>query len=151
MTSPPYVLVRKAEAEADSRLLEDENPSRKIFAIKRRSDRSDPLNSRIWHPPAKGESSKILETGSGGLEVGIFNQKSKQSCHEHKEATEIYQVLEGDMQIVVDGDTIELYEGDEIIVLPGTCHKVKKDGKFLAKVHTINCYGEEDRYPCNKA
>jgi hypothetical protein len=42
---------------------------------------------------------------------------------------------------------VNLAAGDEIIVFPGTIHEVLPEGtEFTARVHSINCYGDKDKY-----
>ncbi len=122
------------------------NTGRRIVALELMLDYSLPLRSRRWQPPLEDAKSWIFESGGKHFEISTFNHLTKQDRHYHKEATEIYTVLDGQMSIWVEDDIIALDQGDEIIILPGTWHQVLGGDKFLARVHTINCRGEGDKY-----
>ena len=142
----PYVWVRKLDAQADQRMREQGNAGRRVVALKLMPGYSLPLKSCRWQPPLKDSKSWIVESGAKRFEVSTFNQLTKQYRHYHKEATEIYTVLEGQMTIWVKDDIICLDQGDEIIILPGTWHEVLGGDKFLTRVHTLNCQGDSDKY-----
>lgn len=142
----PYIWVRRLDAVADQRMRQEGNSGRRVVALRMMPEYSVPLTSCRWQPPLKGAKSSIFESGSQCFEVSTFNQFTTQDRHYHKEATEIYIVLEGQMSILVEGDIIALDQGDEIIILPGTWHHVLGGNRFLARVHTINCHGDCDKY-----
>ena len=142
----PYIWVRKLDAKADFRMLEEGNNGRRVVALKIMPDFSLPLRSRRWQPPLEDEKSWIYESGDKRFEISTFNQLTGQDRHYHKDATEIYTVLDGQMSIWVENDIIALDQGDEIIIFPYTWHQVLGSDKFLARVHTINCHGESDKY-----
>lgn len=136
----PCVIINKKIAMKDMRLDKEANRGRKVMVIKMRKD-TDELEGIEWEP------GKLVETKCGGLEVATFNEKTEQDKHLHKLATEIYTVLDGKMKIEVDNIPYDLETGDEIIVFPGSVHQVlPSDDKFLARVHTVNCHGESDKY-----
>ncbi|MCJ7604056.1 MAG: cupin domain-containing protein [Desulfobulbaceae bacterium] len=144
--SPPFVIIRKDKAASDERLAKSDNRGRKIFATKMLPNKSLALHNPDWEPPKEGEKSMILETGCGGLEVATCNENTQQKCHKHLLATEIYTVLEGEMKIKVDGTVINMKQGDEIVVLPGTTHEIVTTGTFLTRVHSVGCHGDNDKH-----
>ncbi|MBA3036047.1 MAG: cupin domain-containing protein [Desulfobacterium sp.] len=144
--SVSYVIIRKDKAASDERLAKPNNRGRKILANKMRPDKSLPLQNLDWNPPGPDGKSTILETGCGGLEVATCNENTQQEAHKHLLATEIYTVLEGEMNIKVDGTVKTMKQGDEIVVLPGTAHEIVPKGKFLTRVHSIDCHGDNDKY-----
>jgi quercetin dioxygenase-like cupin family protein len=62
--------------------------------------------------------------------------------HHHKVMTEVFYMLEGELELVFDDKTRVLREGDTITVLPNVWHEAncKNGGKML----TIFKYGEFD-------
>lgn len=142
------IIIRKQKAIDDYKLKQNNNNGRKVLAIAIHEKTEQHIQNPEWEP-ALDEKAKtpILETGYGGLEVATFNQKAKQDSHKHLIGTEIYIVLEGLMKIKVNNNEIhQLKQGDEIIILPGTIHEVLREGKFLTRVHLINCHGDKDKY-----
>jgi len=80
-------------------------------------------------------------------EIAFFNQNAGQDKHYHKEATEIYTVLEGEMDIIIQGQEYTLLQGDTIVVHPNAVHKIKsRNVPFLTSVITINCHGVYDKF-----
>jgi len=155
----PYVLITLNNVEKDAhvkgldiRKLEDPNNNgRKIFASSIMSHKGEALiDKEEWRAPA------IYPTGDGGIEISTFTEFSCQDRHRHERGTEIYTVLRGQLQLYInDGEIQTLKEGDEIVILPGTVHQVckpiyrlgKKDNfELVVRVHSISCYGEDDKY-----
>jgi len=62
--------------------------------------------------------------------------------HHHKIMTEVFYILEGEMELIFDSETIMLKEGDTITVSPNVWHEAicNKGGKML----TIFKQGEFD-------
>lgn len=151
----PYIVVRKEDAASDSRLTQEGNNGRKILANLIRPEKSEHIRHTEWQSlTGPGDKSQILETGCGGVEVGTFNEKTKQDCHKHVISTEICVVLEGTMNIrMKERDIVRLEAGDEIAVLPGTAHEVLHNSgdTFLTRVHSINCHGDDDKYVKNNS
>jgi len=79
-------------------------------------------------------------------EFAVFTQHGKQTRHCHMIGTEIYTVIEGTMNIEVEGTVHLLAVGDLIVVRPGAFHEVKRGTEFLCHVLTVNCGGPKDRY-----
>lgn len=93
------------------------------------------------------------------FEFAIFNNSTPQDKHYHKLGTEIYTLLEGEMEIEVnecfallslqvEQKLHTLTQGDTVIVNPGAIHLVhsKKDCWFLCQVTTIDCGGVRDKF-----
>ena len=144
----PYVIIRKDRARTDRKLQLPNNNGRKVLSITLYENKERNIQEPEWKP---GESDKektpILVTGPGGLEVATFNQNAKQEAHKHLIGTEIYTVLEGVMEMIIDEqDVIKLKEGDEIVILPNTAHEILTNRPFLVRVHCVNCYGANDKY-----
>lgn len=78
-------------------------------------------------------------------ESAIFNETAEQTRHKHDRGTEIYLVLEGKMTIEVEHREYHLEPGDMMVVNPGAFHEIKRAGKFLCRVITVNCLGKNDK------
>lgn len=147
-----YLVLRKEQVKADWRLRVrpgEKNNGRKVLVNEIYLSKEVHTQETEWKPGLQTDKSPVFETGFGGLEVAIFTQEAGQDCHKHLIATEIYTVLEGRMQMRIDetDPPLTLEAGDEIIILPNTAHEVLPDGNsFLARVHSINCYGDRDKY-----
>ncbi len=127
------------------------NNGRKVFAtsvIPQKGERV--IDHEIWSAPA------IYPTGNGGIEIATISEFCSQDRHLHNRATEIYTVLKGQLGMFINDKEIPvLTAGDEIVVLPATIHQVRKpscslekkdDFEVVVRVHSICCYGEDDKY-----
>jgi quercetin dioxygenase-like cupin family protein len=128
-----------------------ENNGRKIFATSVMPQKGETtIDQELWVAPS------IFPTGNGGIEIATFTEYSSQDRHRHDRATEIYTVLKGQLIFYINDREIPvLHEGDEIVILPGTVHQVRKpsyrlekkdDFELIVRVHSISCYGEDDKY-----
>jgi quercetin dioxygenase-like cupin family protein len=80
-------------------------------------------------------------------EMAYFTRDARQQRHWHQSATEIYEVLEGRMQVEVDGISHQLESGDALVVLPGAIHQViSGEDQFFARVISVHCQGAEDKF-----
>jgi quercetin dioxygenase-like cupin family protein len=142
----PFIVVRKERVRQDPWLAVHGNNGRKVLVNHMYPTEEEPLQDTEWH--LGNDRVPVLETGIGGIEVATFTQTARQDCHKHLVGTEIYTVLEGEMSICLEEDSeVKLEAGDELIVLPGTVHEVLAKGKqFLARLHSINCHGKQDKY-----
>jgi mannose-6-phosphate isomerase-like protein (cupin superfamily) len=155
----PFVLIKKDYVIQDAEVIRKENKlrmlgknGRKIVATSVISKFDEELiDDPIWKVP------KILPTGDGGLEIASFTEFAGQDRHKHKKSIEIYTVLKGTMEIYIDDKgPYSVYEGDEVVILPGTIHQVVQknprpdlsEGDFdlLVRVHAMDCYGNADKY-----
>ena len=138
----PYVLIERSQIGVDERFevdSKDKKPGNRKHVVTKKFSRSSHLEKPQWSP------AQVLETGCGGLEVATFDERAFQDAHIHYLATEIYTVLEGEMEMRLGGDLKVLRAGDEVIVLPGTAHEVFRATNFLTRLHAINCHGTDDK------
>jgi quercetin dioxygenase-like cupin family protein len=144
----PYVVIRKDIAKTDQRLQQPGNTGRKVFAITMYEAKEKPIQEPEWEPGDDDqEKTPLVVTGFGGLEVATFNHHAKQEAHKHLIGTEIFTVLEGEMEIIInEKDCLTLGEGDEIVLLPGTVHEILTNRQFLVRVHCVDCHGVKDKY-----
>jgi quercetin dioxygenase-like cupin family protein len=158
-TTVPFVIISlenvihdaKVEGVNIRKLENPGNNGRKIFATAVMPQKGEVLiNKEMWNAPS------IFPTGNGGIEISTFTEYSCQDRHRHDRATEIYTVLKGQLTFFInDKEVPTLHAGDEIVVLPETVHQVrqpvytsglKDEFELLVRVHSISCYGEEDKY-----
>jgi quercetin dioxygenase-like cupin family protein len=145
-----HIVLKKDNVKADWRLHiqpKEKNNGRKVLVNEIYPSKESHIQVPVWKPGAETDKTPVLETGFGGVEVATFTHEAGQDCHKHFIGMEIYTVLEGTMRMEVDQTLVTLEAGDEIIVLPNTVHEVLPDGTpFLTRVHSINCYGDRDKY-----
>lgn len=81
-----------------------------------------------------------------GVSVGFANEGVDEP-HVHSEITEIYLVAKGTSSIRVEGETIELREGDALIIEPGEAHTfISSSADYLHFViHTPGLAGDAAR------
>jgi quercetin dioxygenase-like cupin family protein len=142
-----HIVLRKNAVERDWKLAAPGNNGRKVLVTRIWPDKERPIEDPEWHAEPEGGRTPVLETGPGGLEIATCTEKSAQDRHKHLAGTEIYTVLSGRLAIYVDDQgPIELAEGDEIVILPGTVHQVVPGGRMLVRIHAPACRGEDDKY-----
>ncbi len=77
------------------------------------------------------EGEKIREVFSDG-DIGIAEAEIRDAnLHYHEEMEEIYYVVEGKGQMVLDGEEINLDKGDLIYISPDVEHRAHGDFKVL--------------------
>jgi len=144
---PGYVLLTKRAALEDWKLAVPGGNGRKVFVNRMREQIERPLEDPAWRAAPQGARTPVVETGPGGLEIATCNGDAAQDRHKHLSATEIFTVLEGSIRIYLnDEGPLELSQGDEIVVMPGTVHEIVRGAIALLRVHAIACGGEEDKY-----
>ena len=145
-----HLVLRKDEIKKDWRLHTPGphlNYGRKMLVNQIYPETEIAARNSEWQAGSAGTRTPVVETGIGGVEIATFNETTAQEYHKHLRATEIYLVLEGAMGLRLDDHEVVLQAGDQAVVFPGTPHEIKAvSGHFLACVHVINCYGEEDKY-----
>ena len=147
-----HLVLRKEQAKADWKLRvqpRKRNNGRKVLVNEIYPSKEFHARETEWKPGLQTGKSPVIETGAGGVEVATFTHEAGQDCHKHLIATEIYTVLEGRMQMRIDetDPPLVLEAGDEVIILPNTAHEVLPGvDSFLARVHSINCHGDRDKY-----
>jgi len=147
----PYLVLRKECVKSDWKLkvqLKEKNNGRKVLVNEIYPSKEVHAQNPEWKPSTETDKTPIVETGFGGVEVATFTHEAGQDCHKHFIGTEIYTVLEGTMCIrLEEKEEIVLEAGDELIVFPNTTHEVLIDGTpFLTRVHSIDCFGDKDKY-----
>jgi len=80
------------------------------------------------------------------VSVGFANEGIDEP-HVHSEITEIYLVARGTSSIRVERETIELREGDALIIAPGEAHTflTSSDDYFHFVIHTPGLAGDAAR------
>ena len=97
------------------------------------------------HPPKANEKCPVVL--SKDTEIAIFNQNAIQNRHFHKECTEIYLPIEGEIIIEVEDVEYRAKPGDMIVVTPNSAHEViNKGSKYLCRVISVNCNGSKDKF-----
>jgi len=144
-----HVIIKFSDVIRDDKLKLPNNNGRKILANKIYKEKEYHITDINWTPDFNADKkTPILEVGCGGVELATFTHTAKQNKHLHLIGTEIYTVLSGSMCIEINGILYKLEEKDEIVILPGTIHKVLQDehNEFVTRVHSINCHGDNDKY-----
>jgi quercetin dioxygenase-like cupin family protein len=142
-----FLVITRREAAADKKLRSRGNNGRKVLVNDLYPDREKPALSALWKSANAPAKTPVVETGKGGIEITTFTQTAKQDRHKHLRGTECYVVLRGRMKIRLDeGQPLVLSAGDECVIFPGTVHEIIPAGKFLTRVHSIDCYGTDDKY-----
>ena len=156
----PYVLITLENAEEDAvpsgkkekKIAQPGNNGRKVFATKVMHEYGEELiTSPVWKAP------QVFPTGDGGIEIATFTEFTGQDRHMHQKGTEIYTVLRGRLEIYINDTLLSpLVAGDEIVIPPGAVHQIVEpkgvtptegcNFQLLVRVHSISCYGVEDKY-----
>ena len=90
-------------------------------------------------------SSKRAFAGENGVATFHWVNISKDSRkHYHKKMTEIYHVLEGEGQLELDEDVIELKPGVTVMIKPGCRHRARGELKLVNVA--IPAFDESDEY-----
>ena len=140
------LLIKLSSVKKDVALGEGQRGDRKILVTKLFEKKEQKATKIEWEPPTTS-SSKCPVLLMKDTEVDVFTQNAKQDRHHHKQATEIYDVIEGCMTIEVEGRDYSLGPGDMIVVNPESWHEVKPCGTdFLCRVVVVCYRGAEDRY-----
>ena len=133
------------QVKQDSALAPGQRGARKLVVTEIFKDKEHEAASDIWSSPPPGQKCPVLRMSNA--EMAVFNQEADQDRHYHKVGTEIYEPIEGQVTLEVEGKTYRLKQGDTIVVHPFSVHEVKNaDSPFLCKVISLNCEGERDKY-----
>ena len=145
MTKPHAFLITVNTIKKDIALKSGMRGARKWLVTNLYSQNEKPATESIPLPPKKDEKCPVLIMKD--TEVAVFTHEAQQDRHYHKQATEIYMLIEGDFTIEVEGEVYDLHAGDMIVINPGAVHEVHNSQKsFLCRVVTINCAGLSDKY-----
>jgi quercetin dioxygenase-like cupin family protein len=140
---PPVFIIPIKSIEDDNQLQKEGAGSRKLLVTELWDSIEETTTKCHWLPPNEGEMNQVLQTTN--IELGVFTHRASEDRHFHKQGTEIYSVLDGEMNIKVNDDVYTLQRGDTIVVRPGTVHKILKNKPFLCKVINANCHGTIDK------
>jgi mannose-6-phosphate isomerase-like protein (cupin superfamily) len=144
MKDIPAILFRKDSFKKDPNLSIGMRGGRKLLVTSIYEKTEYQCNLDLWNPPIYIEKCPVLQMKD--TEVSFFNQYAKQEKHCHKVGTEMYFLIEGELEINVEGKSYLLWPGDLIVVLPNSIHEVKPKSEFLCMVVTVNCLGADDKY-----
>lgn len=140
---PPVFIIPLKSIENDNLLKKEGAGSRKLLVTEIWDSIEEKTTERHWQAPNEGDMNQVLLTAN--IELGIFTHLASQERHYHKLGTEVYSVLDGEMDIKVDDSLYTLKRGDTIVVRPGTIHEILKTKPFLCKVINANCHGKIDK------
>lgn len=146
MKRPAALVVTLDAVKKDAAFNPEGRGARKLLVTELYSDAEQEASEVLWSPPARGELCPVRVTAD--TELAVFTERASQDRHYHREATEIYMVVEGEMTIEVEGREHSLHAGDMIVVNPGAVHEVKRGKeKFLCRVIAVNSRGRADKFP----
>ena len=142
------LLVKLSSIKNDAALGKGQRGDRKILVTQVCEEKEEIARYIEWEAPTKpGQKCPVQKMEN--TEMAVFTHEAKQDRHYHKLGTEIYDVIEGQMNIEVEGANYLLGPGDTIVVNPNSCHEVKPAGtRFVCRVLTVSCSGTSDKYSC---
>jgi mannose-6-phosphate isomerase-like protein (cupin superfamily) len=140
--NPPAILFSLEAVKHDPAL--QIRGDRKVVVTELYPEKEEVATKRHWrHAMPSGRCPVVVMPDT---ESAVFTQVAKQTRHCHRVGTEIYVLIEGRMTIEVEGSNYTLAPGDTIMVMPGAYHQIRREGRFLCRVFTVNCGGVADRY-----
>ncbi|HJQ71317.1 MAG TPA: cupin domain-containing protein [Blastocatellia bacterium] len=145
MKRPAALVVTLDAVKKDAALKPGGRGARKLLVTELYPETEREATEVLWTPPAAGERCPVQV--SENAESAVFTERASQDRHYHREATEIYLVVEGDMTIEVEGTDYRLAAGDMILVNPGAAHEVKPgEDRFICRVIAVNSGGPADKF-----
>jgi len=87
----------------------------------------------------------LFETERLFVDVYCFEPGQSQSEHVHDDADKIYQVLDGEATVLVDGQSHVLGEGEAIIAHAGESHGLRNESDERLRVLVTMAWGSDDR------
>ena len=83
--------------------------------------------NEIFAADKEGFRRQIIDEGEGPIRSYSYSPPRNDECvyHCHSESTEIFQVVEGEGTIVVEGEELHVSAPDVIVVEPGEFHLVR--------------------------
>src|SRR5688572_1177747 len=97
----PALMVTMEEMKKDPALREGGRGARKVVVTERRPATETEADEIWWAPPAVSGPCPVLSMAN--TEVAYFTHAAPQDRHLHRQATEMYMVLEGEMVLEVEG------------------------------------------------
>jgi mannose-6-phosphate isomerase-like protein (cupin superfamily) len=93
-----------------------------------------------------GASTRPL-TGADGQPCSLHVTAIRDSArHYHREATEVYYILEGRGKMELNGDVVEVAPGTVVVIEPGTRHRLWSDEGVKTIVVAIPPFRAEDEW-----
>jgi mannose-6-phosphate isomerase-like protein (cupin superfamily) len=91
-----------------------------------------------------GQSTRII-TKKDTPKLNVHRTEITDSqCHYHKNATEVYYILEGSGTMILDDEQVDLHPGLCIYIPPTVRHQVK--GHICTLIIGVPAFDEEDEY-----
>ncbi len=144
MKGLPALFIGLDAVRNDPALQPGRRGARKLLVTELYEAKEEEACDTVWSPPQ--DSDKCPVQIMPDTEMAVFTHLASQDRHYHKEGTEVYTVIEGEMIIEVEGVNYPLSTGDVIVVNREARHEVKPQGKeFLCRVMTVNCGGSSDK------
>jgi len=109
------------------------------------------IDEKLYQNKKVFEAEIVYEvtTQANGLPFGIAIADIRQSVpHFHKHTTETYTVVQGDLEVRLDGEKYRLDPGDVIKISPGVIHSARSLGGAPARI-TVTCipeWSQEDHH-----
>lgn len=64
-------------------------------------------------------------------------------AHHHKKSTELYEILEGEVDVIIDGTKIHLFTEEKMTIHPGSVHSVTGNASWI-KISSYPGWTSED-------
>jgi mannose-6-phosphate isomerase-like protein (cupin superfamily) len=145
MKGLPALLIRLDAVRNDPALQPGRRGARKLLVTELYEAKEKEACELVWSPPRGSDKCPVQLMPD--TEIAVFTHHASQDRHCHRQGTEIYAVIEGEMTIEVEGVSYPLSAGDMIVVNPEARHQVRPQGQaFLCRVVTVNCGGASDKY-----
>lgn len=145
MKRPAALVITLDAVKKDAAFNPEGRGARKLLVTELYSETEQEATEVLWSPPRGAERCAVQVMAD--TELAVFTELARQDRHYHREATEIYIVVEGRMTIEVEGRDYTLHAGDMIVVNPGAAHEVKRgDEKFICRVIAVNSKGAADKF-----
>ncbi|MCH9022994.1 MAG: cupin domain-containing protein [Planctomycetes bacterium] len=94
--------------------------------------------------PCGSSRRAFVSQGGGTASFHIVEIKEDAVRHYHKKLTEVYYILEGRGQMELDDETIEIQQGDAILIKPGCRHRALGQFKIINVV--VPVFDPEDEW-----
>jgi putative monooxygenase len=108
-------------------------------------------DEREGEPDICGEAIELLNPQTSGskkisMATILINPGKESIKHFHKEMEEMYYIIDGKGEVVIDGVEYEVKKGCAILLPIGSKHQVKNTGKSILKFISVDSppFDEED-------
>jgi mannose-6-phosphate isomerase-like protein (cupin superfamily) len=110
-------------------------------------------NEGIIEPDICGKSIELINmetSGSKKMSIAtiLINPSEESKKHFHKKMEEIYYIVEGEGEIMIDDMISKIKKGHAILLPVGSLHQIKNTGKSILKFISADSppYDEKDVY-----